>query len=160
MSSRSPQSRKTYAASQNWSLDRHQRSMHLLPNQRGAKSLVGALPLAKKRHSRKTCQQIEAVLSHSNRRLLQQNRHIAAADAAACPVLAKADTALHADRSWSLAVALVRTGAVSRPAPAHADHPVLFAVAAYPLLHASPDRVGLSAGRGGRVRALKLVVVD
>ena len=56
-----------------WSLDRHQRPMHLLPNQRGAKSLVGALPLAKKRHSRKTCQQIEAVLSHSNRRLLQQN---------------------------------------------------------------------------------------
>src|SRR3954467_3368741 len=77
MSSRSPQSRKTYAASQNWSLDRHQRSMHLLPNQRGAKSLVGALPLAKKRHSRKTCQQIEAVLSHSNRRLLQQNLPVA-----------------------------------------------------------------------------------
>ena len=51
--------------------------MHLLPNQRGAKSLVGALPLAKKRHSRKTCQQIEAVLSHSNRRLLQQNLPIA-----------------------------------------------------------------------------------
>src|SRR4029077_16706572 len=47
MRSPPPQSRKASAASQNWSLDRHQRSMHALPNQRGAKSLVGALPLAK-----------------------------------------------------------------------------------------------------------------
>ena len=53
MSSPSPQSRKTYAASQNWSLDRRQRSMHALPNQRGAKSLVGALPLAKSGISRR-----------------------------------------------------------------------------------------------------------
>jgi hypothetical protein len=39
-------------------------------------------------------------------------------------------------------------------------HPVRFADAAYPLLHASPHRVGLGAGRGGWVRALKFVVVD
>ena len=61
--------------------------MHLLPNQRGAKSLVGALPLAKKRHSRKTCQQIEAVLSHSNRRLLQQNLPQAVIAQMRCPSL-------------------------------------------------------------------------
>jgi hypothetical protein len=61
MSLRSPLSRRTYAVWQNWSLDRHQRSMHVLRNQLPTIRAVGGRYRSPGAENMNPFQQIEAI---------------------------------------------------------------------------------------------------
>jgi hypothetical protein len=74
MSSRSRLSHRTYAGLPNWSLGRHRRPLLVLRKRYGCQGRCFKSPAAKPSGRSRRLQDIEAIVSISHRRLLQQNR--------------------------------------------------------------------------------------